>query len=424
MDNTFGPQLLGHFDFTLLFTDTIFHIVPSSIIALATVFFVVRVVNGSPLVRKGRLLWLKLAVAASLAAVQIANAALWFQSPLDSKLAKAASVCTCVSALCIGFIIYANHVYFIRPPPSLGVFLTITIIIDSVVTRTYFRRTGLGTIAQLHISVPVLKGVMLALEEVSKRSLVIAPGLRENLGSESFAGFWSTSLYLWLNRIMFFGMRGRLTTGFLPGISQEIDPVVLYKDFTAIWGATDKRSKYALTKACFLTAPWPFVYVILPRLFCTGFHFAQPFLLQDIVNAVSAKTQDMNVVKGLISATAFIFIGKAVSSASNLQSAATNICQVSRTWYLYIKNRMATTTRAILITAIYQKSLRLSKDELAKEAAVTLINTDVANVMLLIALSYECWVTVVEIVLGLAILTRFVGPASIFALIPTGRMCR
>ncbi|KAJ4153877.1 hypothetical protein LMH87_010345 [Akanthomyces muscarius] len=383
MDNTFGPQLLGHFDFTLLFTDTIFHIVPSSIIALATLFFVVQTINGSPL---------------------IANAVLWFQSPLDSRLAKTASLCTCVSALCIGFIIYTNHVYFIRPPSFLGLFLTITIILDSVVTRAYYRRTGLGTIAQLHISVPVLKGTMLVLEEISKRSLVIAPRLRENLGSESFAGFWSTSLYLWLNRIMFIGMRGRLTTGLLPGISQEIDPVVLYKDFSAIWGTADERSKYALARACFLSAPWPFVYVILPRLFSTGFHFAQPFLLQDIVNAVAAKTQDMNIVKGLISATAFIFIGKAVSQA----------------WYLYIKNRMATTTRAILVTAIYQKSLRLSKDELAKEAAVTLINTDVANVMLIIALSYECWVTLVEIILGLTILTRFVGSASIFALIPTG----
>ncbi|OAA76844.1 ABC transporter, transmembrane domain, type 1 [Akanthomyces lecanii RCEF 1005] len=335
---------------------------------------------------------------------KIANAVLWFQSPLDSRLAKTASLCTCVSALCIGFIIYTNHVYFIRPPPFLGLFLTITIILDSVVTRAYYRRTGLGTIAQLHISVPVLKGTMLVLEEISKRSLVIAPRLRENLGSESFAGFWSTSPYLWLNRIMFIGMRGRLTTGLLPGISQEIDPVVLYKDFSAIWGTADERSKYALARACFLSAPWPFVYVILPRLFSTGFHFAQPFLLQDIVNAVAAKTQDMNIVKGLISATAFIFIGKAVSQA----------------WYLYIKNRMATTTRAILVTAIYQKSLRLSKDELAKEAAVTLINTDVANVMLIIALSYECWVTLVEIILGLTILTRFVGSASIFALIPTG----
>lgn len=80
---------------------------------------------------------------------------------------------------------------------------------------------------------------------------------------------------------------------------------------------------------------------------------------------------------------------------------------------------MQTSARAILVTAIYDKSLRLGKDASSEEAAVTLINTDVANVMQLINLSYECWGRMTEVVLGIIILALFVGLASIFSLVPT-----
>lgn len=312
MDSSFGPRLLGHFDFTLLFEDSIFHIAPSAILVIVTLFFLVKVKNGIQLVRGGRLLCMKLFVAAALTAVQAGNVALWYQAPVDSTLAKAAAILSCVAAVCIAIITYANHVYFIRPLPFLGLFLSITLILDAVTTRTYFLRNGLHTIARLHIAIPVLKLVLLVLEEVSKRPLVISAHMRDSLGDESFAGFLSTSSYFWLNPIMIYGMRERITTDLLPGISPDIDPITLNRNFMANWATTNKASKFALAKTVFFADPWPYIYVILPRLFFIGFKFGQPFLLQDVVSAVAEKTQDKNLQTGLILATVFIYVGTAV----------------------------------------------------------------------------------------------------------------
>lgn len=75
--------------------------------------------------------------------------------------------------------------------------------------------------------------------------------------------------------------------------------------------------------------------------------------------------------------------------------------------------------RAILASAIYHKSLRLDATELTKKAAVTLTNTDLKGIDQLVELAYECTAYVVEIGLGIALLAKFVGAATIFALIPT-----
>lgn len=314
MDDNFGPRLFGHFDFTLLFEDAIFHIIPSGIVILSTLFFVAKIKNTNAAVRAGRLLWGKLALALALTVVQVAIAILWMQFPQQStsRLSHIASILTAIASLCVGIILYANHVHFTRPLPFLGVFLMSTLLLDIATTRTYFRRSGLLTIARLHVSIPILKLMILLSEEVSKRSLVISPTLRDSLGSESFAGFLNKSLFLWLNPVMLFGMRGRITTDFLPGVSRQVDAVVLYNDFMAIWSKTDQTTKYALVKSCLLTVPWPYIYVILPRLLFIGFKFAQPFLLQDVVNAVSLDVLDSDFRMSLILATALVYIGMAV----------------------------------------------------------------------------------------------------------------
>lgn len=74
--------------------------------------------------------------------------------------------------------------------------------------------------------------------------------------------------------------------------------------------------------------------------------------------------------------------------------------------------------RGILISAIYHKSLKLGKDTLEAEAAVTLMTADTAGVNRLVSLSYNSWAQVLEISAGVAILGAFVGAATLFTIIP------
>lgn len=59
-DNSFGPQLKGTFDFTLLFEQSIFTILPASILLSASPFIVTRLFRKPARVRSGVLLWAKL----------------------------------------------------------------------------------------------------------------------------------------------------------------------------------------------------------------------------------------------------------------------------------------------------------------------------------------------------------------------------
>ncbi|KAM3534221.1 hypothetical protein MY4038_002461 [Beauveria bassiana] len=404
MDDSFGPRLLGHFDFTLLFEHTMLHIIPASVIVFATPFYIYTLFHGTNVVRSGVLLWIKIFCALAMVGLQIANAVLWSQSALESQLAQAAAVMTSISAACMGIMVVVGHLYFPRPPSFLGLALTLTMIFDIGTTWTYFHRTGLESIARLHVPLPALKLVLIFLEEVSKRNLIRSKALRSSLGQEALAGFWNRSLLLWVNPLLLFGFRREITMNVLPGVGPHLEAELLYQHFRRRWDKTNQVSRWALIKACVLTMPWPFLYIILPRLLAVGFNFAQPFLLQDVVNAVASDTESpIGLIRGLILATTAIYVGKAVS----------------KSWYIHLKNQIMIGVRGILISAIYHKSLKLPADDLAEAAAVTLMNVDVTGVTHLISLSYESWARLLEMGLGIGILAVFVGAATLFTIIPT-----
>lgn len=59
-DDSFGPQLQGQFDFTLLFEQTIFTILPSGLFLIVSSVYVYQLSQKPVRVRSGLLLWLKL----------------------------------------------------------------------------------------------------------------------------------------------------------------------------------------------------------------------------------------------------------------------------------------------------------------------------------------------------------------------------
>lgn len=380
------------------------HITPASAIIFATPFYIYTLFSATPIVRFGLLLWVKLALALALIGVQAANAVLWSESPLESQLAQAAAIMSTISAACMCIMAVVGHIFFLRPPSFLSLALTTTMIFDIGTTWTYFHRNGLESIAKLHIPLPVLKLLLIGLEEASKRSLIRSEALRSTLGQEAFAGFWNRSVLLWVNPILWFGFRQEITMHLLPRVGPHLEAETLYRIFRHRWSKTKKRSKFGLIKACIFTVPWPFLYVILPRLLAIGFNFAQPFLLQDVVKTVSDEDETpSDIMKGLIVATLCIYVGKAIS----------------KSWYTHIRNQIMISVRAILISAIYHKSLNLPADELAEAATVTLMNADVTGVGQLISLSYESWAYLLEMSLGIAILAFFVGAATLFIIVPT-----
>lgn len=188
MDSTFGPRLLGHFDFTLLFEHTIFEIVPALILLFTLPFYVHKILTGRRLVRRGWIFWAKASIAVGMAAVQLASAIFWFRSPLDSRVAEAAAILYSLASIGVVIITYASHVYFLQPVLFLAFYLNVTLLLDLATIYTYYHRTGLDTIARLTCFLPALKFFLLALEETPKRSLILAKD-QDQLSREITAGF-------------------------------------------------------------------------------------------------------------------------------------------------------------------------------------------------------------------------------------------
>lgn len=321
MDDSFGPRLEGHFDFTLLFEQSIFQIAPSSIVLCALPFFIRKIVQQQVLVRPGWLLWAKIVTAVAIVAVQLATVVFWYRSAFNTTAAQAGTILSFLAAVGIVAVTYVSHSHFLQPLPFLALYLSVTFLFDLATIYTYVHRMGLETIAHLTCALPALKFVLMILEEISKRSLIVAEN-RDLLGNEVIAGFWSRSTFLWINPLLRFGFRHTIDNNDLPDLGHQFDSEELYENWKICWDKQGKSAKFALLWSLIYSMPGAFACVFLPRLVLSGFTFSQPFLLQDVVNATSGEDvrpdylSKENEATALILATALVFSGKAVSPKS------------------------------------------------------------------------------------------------------------
>lgn len=90
-------------------------------------------------------------------------------------------------------------------------------------------------------------------------------------------------------------------------------------------------------------------------------------------------------------------------------------------WFSHLENQITVSIRSMLITAIYQKSLRLSITDSSEAAAITLMTADIEGLSSLISLVYETAAMFVIIALGIWALAVYVEQASIFTVIVATR---
>lgn len=96
--------------------------------------------------------------------------------------------------------------------------------------------------------------------------------------------------------------------------------------------------------------------------------------------------------------------------------------QLCRTAYEHLNYSLITLIRGTLVSAIYDKTLQLSHEQLKKSAAVTLMSTDINGVETVLIKFHEIWGRLCELLVGLYILYTIIGPAAFLILIPVSRM--
>ncbi|KAJ3495797.1 hypothetical protein NLG97_g3135 [Lecanicillium saksenae] len=403
MDAMFGPQLPGHFDFTIMFEHSIFWLIPSVVVILSTPFFLKSAIRSQPQVRAGFHLVTKVVFSAALVGIRAGQIALWHKSEYSRlETTLAASAIAVLASICTMAIIVITHLYSIRPSDFLSLSLSVTMLLGIAMTRSYFLRDGLKTIAVLEACVTAAKVVLIALEEVSKRPLYLSQSLQSSGSTEDASGFWNRAFFMWLNPLLYFGWRKSFTNENLPEIGDEFISEKHFDSFGPHWARATKTSKFSLFFALVRALKWHLLKVFLPRICHVGATIAQPFLILRTLQIVSDGRANSNTSSGIIGAFILVLL----------------ISTITKTLFQHWEYRVVTFIRGILIIAIYDKMLHLTPEALESSTAITLMSADVDGTESIVALVYEVTSSILQLGLCIWILWRFVGPACFLVFLP------
>ncbi|CEI66013.1 unnamed protein product [Fusarium venenatum] len=371
-DSKFGPHRVGVFDFTILFEQSILSLLPTAVFLLVVPLrlFVLR--NNERAVVLGTLLWIKL----------VTLIVLWSRES-STEIAIAEPVFGFVESIALVTLIFFEHKNSRKPSKIVGGYLAVTIILDIALVRTFWIRS-IWAIAAVFTCSLALKATLLILEEWPKLLVREQHKIRE-----TSSGVISRSFFWWLNSLFLQGHRGILETENLPHIDRKFD--------------TDHNGQFSLLKCTFLAYKWQFAAGIFPRLFHSGFNFAQPFLIQSVITFVGRKEMSVQISSGLIGATVLIYLGLAISGA----------------WHKHLSFQMVTMYRGGLVSLIFKKTLRLKTSSIKDSAQVTLMTTDVETIVAAGASVHDMWANMLELPIGIYLLHRQIGNPSLLVLVPT-----
>lgn len=160
----------------------------------------------------------------------------------------------------------------------------------------------------------------------------------------------------------------------------------------------NKSSKHALLWEFLVHYKWTVLAACFPRLAYTGFTFAQPFLIDEVLSFTSSppEKRSSNDAYGLIGAYAIVYIGAAVSL----------------TLYEHKAYRTLSKFRGSLINMIYEKTLRLSSSSTSDAEAITLISADIDRLGIAAQDIHELYASTLEVGLCLWLLYVYLGVAA------------
>lgn len=309
-----------------------------------------------------------------------------------------------VAAITVGLIVYLEHRHAMRGSAFIAVYLLIAIFFDIIRSRSLFSRPGLSPLGALAASSAVVRTSLLVLEEVPKTRLFVDANLRQYFGGETTSGYWSRSLFLFLNPLFISGFRNVLKLEHLKSIGPEFASRLLHPDLKQKWQTKGTPSKRNLLGTCFRAWKALIIAILVPRLCYSIFSFAQPFLLYRLIQVVTEEKATTSTQEKIVLALATLitFVGKTVA----------------KTTTSHLKNRLVTRVRGGLISMMLDKGLSLPQQEASKSSALTLMSTDMEGIATGLPDLHELFFTPLELGLGIYFLSRFVGKSCFVVIVP------
>ncbi|KAM0810738.1 putative ABC transporter domain-containing protein [Seiridium cardinale] len=455
-DELFGPAVAtescrGGFDFTVLFEESVLSIPLSAGFLLIAPIQVARILKAVSAVRPSLLLSMfKLVSTLVYAGLNLALLILWASGHgFTTRATLASSVLSLCAALALAVLSQVQHGKNPRPSFIITGYLIISLPLNGVRVRTAWLlasdKRPVPAILTAALAVQVL---ILVLETKNKRKILA--GAYRSLSREAASGLLSRGLFWWLRHLLSDGSRRILAVEDLESISEKLRSSKLSSELQVRWmsksenylsplaprlssgtptlpHASEKvdhnRHKHALALATLSAWRLELAKIALPRLCLVALSLAQPFLIRQIVEIISAPVsqQTWNQGYGLIGAVALVYTGIPVSSTSFLSPppgvTADQICvshKIATGFYQHLSFRLMAMVRGGLISLIYEKIVQSPSTQVGDSAAMTLIGTDVERICetwhLVVA---ESWASVIQLAFAVWLLQMQIGPVCV-----------
>lgn len=402
LHDVFGPTVayscLNGFDFTLLFEESILTLLPLLLTVLVLIPRVRFLCKTSTKVKRSWLFALKIAAFAIYVVLQIVLLVLRADpNTPTTRLTLPATVIVIASFTWLLYVSCLEHVQSVRPSTVLCLYLGVSSLLDLASSRTVFFIPGYHLVAPIQLTSYFVKLVILAAEVTEKRRILMIQWT--DTSPEAAASIYNRVLFVWLDRLLLKGYTTRLTVDTLTPLDQDILDASRPTGLLERWDKANKSGKMALLRVFMVHYKWDLLAGCLPRLAYIGFTFAEPFLVQRVLDFTAEPDgpNTRNIGYGLIGAYALVHIGKAMCLA----------------WYEHMTYRVLTMFRGSLITLIFGKTLRLSASSVKDAEAITLMSADIDRIGLCMQILHDAYASLVELALSLWFLSRFLGMAVV-----------
>ncbi|KAJ5678957.1 P-loop containing nucleoside triphosphate hydrolase protein [Penicillium macrosclerotiorum] len=400
--DVFGPSVntsCHHgFDFTLLFEETILTLLP---IILFYPVAALRIWNLHYASEKVNRSWLYATKETALLlhiALQLILLVFWCQSSTPTTRATIpTAIANIVSLLLVLYLSHLEHLRSLRPSTTNCLFLGLTTLLDLARLRTLYFIPDNQLISILFAVSWIGKVIVLVLESTEKRSLLKKEYTESSL--EATSSIFNRGIFWWLNGLLWKGSRTVLTVESLPVLDEDIQASSNPEELFEKWKKANKYRPNALLWTFVAHYKWQFLVGVLPRVAYTAFTFAQPFLVQRVLEFMteSEHVNSENYAHGLIAAYAIVYVGIAISYAI----------------YEHKTCRLITMVRGSLVTMIFDKTLRMSTSAASDATAITLMSTDIERIGSGLREMHELYSNFSEVILALWLLARLLNIATV-----------
>ncbi|KAJ0160120.1 Metal resistance protein YCF1 [Colletotrichum tanaceti] len=410
-DNQFGPRIdfgCRHFDFTLLFEDAIFHVLPSALFLLLVPFRAHSLWRAPVKLATRRLALWKLGPLAGLAALHSAFLVVQTKTPaLCTDVSLAAGVLNLVAVLAATFHSFVEDQRSIRPSDLLVLYFSASTLLSLPRLRTLWLVTSAGAPKALWTVILALTTLVVPLESVGKKKFLRPP--YETLTKEEETGFWGRSFFTWLLPFFRVGYSRIIHIRDIPDVDADLTGEVAGEKLKRAWAQREGRRHHALFRANCSAYRGTLVLGVVARLCLTTFTFCQPFLITATVRFMQTPetqtpetqtrppSESQRYGRALVGACLLTYLGIAVSRAA-----------FSRQQY-----RFTTMVRAGLTSVVFGRAVSLRADDLRDNAAVTLMGTDVERIVATFVNLHQVWAAVLEVGIAIFLLQRHVAAASV-----------